>query len=43
MGDSITGYVGTNKNCANLATKVLYGGKRSFHVSNLLYNIYDDL
>ena len=42
-GESLTGHVGTNKNCADLATKVLYGGKRKFHVSNLLYNIYDDM
>ena len=38
MGDSLTGNVGTNKNCADLATKLLYGGK---HVLNLLYDIYD--
>ena len=43
MGWSLTGNVGTNKNCTDLATKVLYGGKRRFHVSNLLYDIYDDL
>ena len=43
MGESFTRYVGTNKNCADLATKLLYSVKRSFHVSNLLYNIYDDL
>ena len=43
MGESLTGNVGTNKNCADLATKVLYGGKRKFHVSNLLYDIYDGL
>ena len=43
MGESLTGHVVTNENCAELATKVLYGGKRRFHVSNLLYNIYDDL
>ena len=36
MGDSLTGHVGTNENCADLATKVLYGGRRRFHVSNLL-------
>ena len=42
-GESLTRHVGSNKNCADLATKVLYGGKRRFHVSNLLYNIYDDL
>ena len=39
----LTGHVGTNDNCADLATKVLYGGKRGFHVSNLLYEIYDDM
>ena len=43
MGESLTGHVGTNENCADLATKVLYGGKCRFHVSNFLYNIYDDL
>ena len=43
MGDSLTGHVGTNNNCTGLATKVLYGGKRKFHMSNLLYDIYDDL
>ena len=43
MGDSLTKHVGTNDNCADLATNVLYGGKRRFHVSNLLYGIYDDL
>ena len=42
MGYFLTARVGTNKNCADLATKVLYGGKRRFYVSNLLYNIYDD-
>ena len=43
MGEYLTGHVGTNTNCSDLSTKVLYGGKRSFHVSNLLYNIYSDL
>ena len=43
MGDSLTGHIGTNKNCADFATKVLHGGNRRFHVSNLLYKIYDDL
>ena len=43
MGESLTGNVGTNNNCADLATKILYGGKSRFHMSNLLYNIYDDL
>ena len=43
VGDSLTGHVGTNRNCADLATKVFYGGKLCFHVSNLLYDIYDYL
>ena len=43
MGESLTGHVGTTKNCSDLATKVLYGGKRRFHVSNLLYKMYNDL
>ena len=43
MSESLTGHVGTNENCADLATKVLYVGKIRFHVSNWLYNIYDDL
>ena len=43
MGEYLTAHVGTNNNCADLATKVLYGRKCSFHVSKLLYKIYDDL
>ena len=43
MSASLTRHVGTNKNCADFATKVLYGGKRRFRVSNLLFNIYDNL
>ena len=43
MGESLTRHVGINKNCADLATKVLYGGKRRCHVSKLLYDIYDDM
>ena len=36
MGKYLTGHVGTNKNHADLETKVLYGGNRRFHMSNLL-------
>ena len=43
MGESLIGNVGTNKTCADLSTKVLYGGKHRFHVSNLPYEIYDYL
>ena len=42
MGETLVGKIGTDENCADLATKVLYGGKRKFHVSNLLYDIYDE-
>ena len=43
MGESLTGHVGTNENCSNLATKLFYGRKRKFRLSNLLYRIYGDL
>ena len=43
MGESLTWHVGTNDNCVDFDSKVLYGGKRRFHGLNLLYNIYDDL
>ena len=43
MRDSLTVNVGSNKNCADLEIKLLYGGKRRFCVSKLLYGIYDDL
>ena len=32
MGESLTGHIGTNNNCADLDAKVLYGGNRRFHV-----------
>ena len=43
MGEYLTRHVGTNNNCPDLATEVLFGGKRRFHVITLLYAIYDDL
>ena len=42
MGESLTGHIGTNENVGDLATKVLYGQKRRYMVSQLLYDIYDD-
>jgi ABC-type thiamine transport system ATPase subunit len=42
MGESLTGHIGTNENVGNLATKVLYGQKRQYMVSRLVYNIYDN-
>ena len=41
--ESLTGQFGTNGNYSYLVTKVMYGGKRKFHVSNLLYDICDGL
>ena len=43
MGEFLTERVGSNRICTELATKVLYDGKRRLHVSTLLYNIYYDL
>ena len=42
MRESLTGHIGMNKNVSNIATKVLYGQKRRYLVSQLIYNIYDD-
>ena len=42
MGESLTAHIGTNKNVGDLATKVFYGQKRRYKVSQLLYDIYDD-
>ena len=36
VGESLTNNIPTDKNCAGLLTKVLYGKKRRYHVSNLL-------
>ena len=42
MDESLITQIPTGENHADLLTKVLYGRKRRYHVSNLLYNIYDD-
>ena len=42
MGESLTAHISTNLNVADLATKVLYGGKRRGHVRVLLHDIEDD-
>ena len=42
MSKSLTGHVGTNRNPADLATKVMYGKKCQDVVSRVLSNIYDD-
>ena len=42
IGESMTTHIPTGDNRAYLLTIVLCGRKRRYHVSNLLYNIYDD-
>ncbi len=42
MGEALTGHIGTDENVGDLATKVLYGQKWQYMVSQLLYDIYDD-
>ena len=42
MGELLMTHIPTGDNRVDLSTKVLYGRKRRYHVSNLLYNIYDD-
>ena len=42
MKESLTAHIGTNENVGDLATKVFYGQKRRYMVSQLLYDIYDD-
>ena len=42
MGESLTTHIPTGKNRAEFLTKVIYGRKQRYHVSNLLYDIYDD-
>ena len=42
IGESLTGHIATDRNFADLLTKVLYGQKRKFIVGEILYDIYDD-
>ena len=42
MGESLTGHIPTDRNVADLLTKVLYGQKRRHFVGELLFDIYDD-
>ena len=41
MGESL-GHIPSKENIADLLTKVLYGQKRRYLVSNILYDIHDD-
>ena len=42
MVESLVGHIHSKKNGADLMTKVLYGQKRKYLVSNILYDIHDD-
>ena len=42
MGESLVGQIPSKENIADLLTKVLYGHKRRYLVSNILYDIHDD-
>ena len=42
MGEALTAHIRSENNPADLATKVLYGGKRRHHAGELLYDLYDD-
>jgi hypothetical protein len=42
MGESLTGHIRMNENISNLTTKVLYGQKQWYIISQLLYDIYDE-
>ena len=42
VGESLTTHIPTDDNCEDFFTKVLYGRKRRYHVSNPLYDIYYD-
>ena len=42
MGESLVGYIPSKENVADLLTKVLYGEKRRYLVSNILYDIHND-
>ena len=40
MGESQAGHIPSKENAANLMTKVLYGQKRKYFISNILYGIH---
>ena len=42
MGESLVGHIPSKENIADLLTKVLYGHKRRYLVSNILYDINED-
>ena len=42
MGESQLGWILSSENVAELMTKVLYGQKTRYFVSNILFDIHDD-
>ena len=42
MGESLVGHIPSKENTADLMTKVFYGQKIRYVVSNILYDIHDD-
>ena len=42
MGESLVRHLPSKENIADLMTKVLYGQKRRYLVSNICYDIHDD-
>ena len=42
MGESIVGHIPSKENVADLLTKVLYGHKRRYLVSNIVYDMHHD-
>ena len=42
MSESLVGHIPSKENVADLMTKVLYGQKRRYLVSNILHDIYDN-
>ena len=42
MGESLVEHILSKDNVADLLTKVLYGHKRRYLVSNILYDVHDD-
>ena len=42
MGESLLGHIPRKESIADLMTKVLYGPKRRYLVSNILFDIYDN-
>ena len=42
MGESLVGHIPSKENIVELMTKVPYGQKRKYYVSNILYDFYDN-